>query len=206
MSPMRTILLTILLSLPVSISLQAADSSPVENGFGIVRGPSYAFFLKAPEDWVIDASSGVDQGLPVVFYPKGASWSESPAVAYARARPRTKAVSNVEETVHAAVEALRAQGNPDYSAKLLKTIRTSDDKEGVIYRFSGAKTGDIEATVYFLEKRTIDFVTLSCRSEKVFESALPAFEQLAASYQFQPDKIPVDPNKQGFFQDGSPKD
>jgi hypothetical protein len=203
---MRTILLTILLSLPVLISLQAADSSLVENGFGIVRGPGYAFFLKAPEDWVIDASNGVDQGLPVVFYPKGATWSESPAVAYARARPRTKAVSNVEETVHAVVEALRAQGNPDYSAKLLKTIRTSDGKEGVIYRFSGAKTGDIEATVYFLEKRTIDFVTLSCRSEKVFESALPAFEQLAASYQFQPDKIPVDPNKQGFFQDGSPKD
>jgi len=127
-------------------------------------------------------------------------------VAYARARPRTKAVSNVEETVKVAVETLRAQGNSGYSAKLLKTIQTYDGKEGLVYRFSGAKTGDIEATVYFVEKRTIDFVTLSCRSEKVFESALPAFEQLAASYQFQPDKIPVDPNKQGFFQDGTPKD
>jgi hypothetical protein len=206
MSPLRTILLAISLSLPVFDRVQAADSSAVENGFGIVRGPGYAFFLKAPEGWVIDATSGVDQGLPAVFYPKGASWSESPAVAYARARPRTKAVSNVEETVKAAVEALRAQGNRDYSAKLLKTIRTSDGKEGMVYRFSGAKTGDIEATVYFVEKRTIDFVTLSCRSEKIFESALPAFEQLATSYQFQPDKIPVDPNKQGFFQDGTPKD
>jgi len=206
MSPLRTILLAISLSLLVLDRVQAADSSPVENGFGIVRGPGYAFFLKAPEGWVIDAESGVDQGLPAVFYPKGFSWSESPAVAYARARPRTKAVSNVEETVKVAVETLRAQGNSGYSAKLLKTIQTSDGKEGLVYRFSGAKTGDIEATVYFVEKRTIDFVTLSCRSEKVFESALPAFEQLAASYQFQPDKIPVDPNKQGFFQDGTPKD
>lgn len=206
MSPLRTILLVILLSLPVSIRVQAADSSPVENGFGIVRGPGYAFVLKAPEGWVIDAASGVDQGLPAVFYPKESSWAESPAAAYARARPRTKAVSSIEEAVKAAVEALRARGNPDYSAKLFKTIRTSDGKEGVVYRFSGAKTGDIEATVYFLEKRTIDFVTLSCRSEKVFETSLPAFEQLATSYQFQADKIPVDPNKQGFFQDGPPKD
>jgi hypothetical protein len=203
---MRTILLAIFLSLPVSISIQAADSSPVENGFGIVRGPGYAFVLKAPGGWVIDATSGVDQGLPVVFYPEGTSWSESPVVAYARARPRTKAVSSVEETVNAVVETLRAKGNPAYSAKLFKTIRTSNGKEGVIYRFSGAKTGDLEATVYFVEKRTIDFVTLSCRSQTVFESSLPAFEQLAASYQFQVDKIPVDPNKQGFFQDGTPKD
>ena len=207
---MRTILLAISLSLPVFDRVQAADSSPrehaVENGFGIVRGPGYAFFLKAPEGWVIDAVSGVDQGLPAVFYPKGATWSESPAVAYARARPKTKSVSSVEETVMSAVETLRAQGNPDYSSKFLKKIRTSDGIEGMIYRFSGAKTGDIEATVYFVEKRTIDLVTLSCRSEKVFESALPAFEQLAASYQFQPDKIPVDPNKQGFYQDAPPKD
>ena len=206
MNVLKTALLISLILLPGWSHIQAADPQFVENGYGIVHGPGYAFTLKAPPGWVIDATSGVDQGLPVVFYPKGANWSDSPAVAYARARPRTKAVSNVEETVHAAVEALRGQGNPDYSAKLLKTIQTSEGKEGVIYRCSGARTGDIEATVYFLEKRTIDFVTLSCRSEKVFESALPAFEQLAASYQFQPDKIPLDSNKQGFFQDGSPKE
>ena len=84
--------------------------------------------------------------------------------------------------------------------------KSDDGKEGMIYRFSGSKTGDMEATAYFLEKRTIDFVTLSCRSEKVFEASLSAFEQLAASYSFQADKIPVDPNKKGFFQEGTPKD
>ncbi len=150
--------------------------------------------------------AGWIRAFPQFSIRKGASWSESPAVAYARARPRTKAVSTIEGAVHAAVDALRAQGNPDYNAKFLKAIKSDDGKEGMIYRFSGSKTGDIEATAYFPEKRTIDFVTLSCRSEKVFEASLSAFEQLAASYSFQADKIPVDPNKQGFFQEGAPKD
>jgi hypothetical protein len=206
MNVLKTALLTSLILLPAWERIQATDSQVVENGYGIVRGPGYAFTLKAPVGWVIDAVSGVGQGLPAVFYPKGASWSESPAVAYARARPKTKGVSTIEEAVQSSVDALRSKGNPGYNAKFLKTIKTGDGKEGAVYRCVGSKTGDIEATVYFMEKRTIDFMTLSCRSEKVFESALPSFEQLAASYQFQPDKIPVEPNKQGFFQDGSPKD
>jgi len=171
----------------------------VENGFGIVRGHGYAFFLKAPEGWVIDATSGVDQGLPAVFYPKGSSCSESPAVAYARARSRTKSVSGVEETVKAAVQALRAQGNPDYSAKLLKTIRTSDGKEGAVYRFSGAKTGDIEATVYFVEKRTIDFVTLSCRSKRSLNHPCPPSSNSLPPTNSSPTRFPSIPTSRDSF-------
>ena len=206
MMNMKPTLLICLILLPALCCIQAVDCQVVENGYGIVRGPGYAFTLKAPSGWVIDAASGVEQGLPAVFYPKGGTWSESPAVAYARARPKTKAVSTIEGTVQAAVEALRAQGNPDYSAKFLKTIKTNDGKEGMVYRCRGSKTGDIEATAYFMEKRTIDFVTLSCRSEKIFDASFPAFERLVASYAFQSEKIPVDPNKKGFFQEGTPKD
>jgi len=192
---MKPTLLICLILLPTLCCIQAVDGQVVENGYGIVRGPGYTFTLKAPSGWVIDAASGVEQGLPAVFYPIGGTWSQSPAVAYARARPKTKAVSTIEGTAQAAVEALRAQGNPDYSAKFLKIIKTDDGKEGVIYLCRGSKTGDIEATAYFMEKRTIDFVTLSCRSEKVFDASLPAFEQLVESYAFQVDKIPIDPNK-----------
>ena len=203
---MKPMLLICFILLSALCCIQAVDGQVVENGYGIVRGPGYAFTLKAPSGWVIDAASGEEQGLPAVFYPKGDTWSESPVVAYARARPKTKAVSTIDGTVQAAVETLRAQGNPDYSAKFLKTIKTEGGKEGVIYRCRGSKTGDIEATAYFMEKRTIDFVTLSCRSEKVFAASLPAFEQLAASYAFQKEKIPVDSKDLGFFQEGTPKD
>ena len=206
MMNMKPTLLICLILLPALCCMQAVHGQVVENGYGIVRGPGFAFTLKAPSGWVIDAASGVEQGLPAVFYPQGSTWSESPAVAYARARPKTKAVSTIEKSVQAAVDALRAKENPDYTAKFLKTIKTDDGKEGVIYRYRGSKTGDIEATAYFMERRTIDFVTLSCRSEKIFEASLPSFEQLVASYAFQPEKVPVDLNKQGFFQEGIPKD
>ena len=99
MMNMKPTLLICLILLPALCCIQAVDCQVVENGYGIVRGPGYAFTLKAPSGWVIDAASGVEQGLPAVFYPKGGTWSESPAVAYARARPKTKAVSTIEGTV-----------------------------------------------------------------------------------------------------------
>jgi len=206
MFTLRTILLAAALTSPHLHALPASDPSPVEGGYGMVRGPGYAFLLKAPAGWVIDASSGAEQGLPAVFYPKGSSWSESPVVGYARARPKTRSVSTVEETVKAVVGALRSGGNPRCVAKPLQTIRTGNGQEGVIYRFDGLKSGDVEATAYFPEKRTLDFITLSCRSEKAFDASLGAFRQLVASYEFQTDKIPADPNTQGYFRDGSPKD
>ena len=116
MNVLKTVILISLILLPAWGCIQAVDSQVVENGYGIVRGPGYAFTLKAPSGWVIDAVSGVEQGLPAVFYPRGATWSESPAVAYARARPKTKEVSTIDRMVQAAVAALRAQGNPEYNA------------------------------------------------------------------------------------------
>ena len=38
---------------------------------GIVHGPKASFNLSAPEGWVVDAQSGVKQGMPCVLYPKG---------------------------------------------------------------------------------------------------------------------------------------
>jgi hypothetical protein len=183
-----------------------ASAQVVENGFGVIRGPGFAFSLKSPEGWVIDSKSGVGQGLPAVFYPKGGSWEESPVIAYARSRPRTRKVSSIEQAVQYLTETFHHEGFPKYQGEYIRTMRTDSGKEAVIYHFTGDKWGDYEATAYFLEGRTIDFVTLSARSEKEFRGALPAFEKLVASYAFLPEKIPVNPDKQGFFQDGPPKD
>ncbi len=37
---------------------------------GIVYGPKAAFNISAPEGWVLDNESGVNQGLPCVLYRK----------------------------------------------------------------------------------------------------------------------------------------
>src|SRR5438046_9635152 len=51
---------------------------------GIVYGPKAAFNISAPEGWVLDNESGVDQGMPCVLYPKGSSWSNAKTVMYAK--------------------------------------------------------------------------------------------------------------------------
>src|SRR5947207_15637477 len=51
---------------------------------GIVYGPKAAFNIAAPEGWVLDNESGVEQGLPCVLYPKGESWADARTVIYAK--------------------------------------------------------------------------------------------------------------------------
>src|SRR6516162_11581736 len=51
---------------------------------GIVHGPKAAFNISAPEGWVLDNESGVEQGLPCVLYPKGESWADARTVMYAK--------------------------------------------------------------------------------------------------------------------------
>ena len=50
-----------------------AAAVPAQNKYpgGIVYGPKAAFNIAAPEGWVLDNESGVEQGLPCVLYPKG---------------------------------------------------------------------------------------------------------------------------------------
>ena len=51
---------------------------------GIVYGPKAAFNIAAPEGWVLDNESGMEQGLPCVLYPKGESWADARTVMYAK--------------------------------------------------------------------------------------------------------------------------
>src|SRR5438093_8095792 len=51
---------------------------------GIVYGPKAAFNIAAPEGWVLDNTSGVEQGLPCVLYPKGSSWADAKTIMYAK--------------------------------------------------------------------------------------------------------------------------
>ncbi len=51
---------------------------------GIVYGPKAAFNIAAPEGWVLDNQSGVEQGLPCVLYPKGSTWADATTVMYAK--------------------------------------------------------------------------------------------------------------------------
>ena len=173
--------------------IQAVDAQAVENGYGIVRGPGYAFSVRAPSGWVIDSNSGLSQGIPAVFYPKGGSWDGSPVVAYARSRPRTVKVESIDDAVKFVLETFHNEGLRNYCAKFIKTIKTDEGKDAAIYYFAGDKWGDSEATAYFLGPKSINFVTLNARSEGLFKESMPAFEELVRSYVLLAEKVPAKP-------------
>jgi hypothetical protein len=179
---MKTAFLTAVIT--TCIMLVSVLASITEEGGGIIYGEDHAFNLKAPKGWMFDNESAVQQGLHAVFYPKGSTWENSVVIAYARARSRTKEVATADDAAKAAIDDFHAKGNPQYEGKRVKTIKTKTGAEGVIYHFTGDRYGNYEAMVYFVEAKTINIVVLNSRDRKAFEAALPAFDELAASYIF----------------------
>ena len=125
--------------------------------------------------------------MHAVFYPKGSSWKNGVVVAYARSRPKTDTIQTADDAANFVVEDFHANGNANYRSKRIKTIKTASGREAVIYHFSGDQWGNTEAAAYFVEAKTINFITLTARKRQAFEDALPAFERLAASYVFVSD-------------------
>jgi hypothetical protein len=64
--------------------LGAALEAQQKYSGGIVYGPKAAFNISAPQGWVLDNESGVEQGQPCVLYPKGESWADARTVMYAK--------------------------------------------------------------------------------------------------------------------------
>lgn len=169
-----------LASLPVSALIQEA-------GLGIVYGADHAFSLTAPKGWMLDNESGVKQGLHAVFYPKGKTWKNSPVIAYARSRPRTKEIQTAEDAVKDVVAMFHREGSPGYKARKDGTLATASGKKADIYIFTGDEWGNSEAVAYFVEEKTINFVVYNGRNADDFQKSLNSFKALAKSYMFMGD-------------------
>jgi hypothetical protein len=169
-----------LASLPVSALVQEA-------GLGIIYGTDHAFSLTAPKGWMLDNESGVQQGIHAVFYPKGKTWKNSPVIAYARSRPRTKKIQTTEDVVKDVVAMFHREGSPNYKAKKDGTITTASGKKADIYIYTGDEWGNSEAVAYFVEKKTINFVVYNSPKADDFRKSLDSFKTLAKSYTFMGD-------------------
>lgn len=174
----------------LALLIHITSAAIVEEGLGIVYGSNHAFSFKAPKGWVLDNESGVSQGIHAVFYEKGGSWQKSKVVAYARAADRG-AVKTAAEQVAKTISDFRKNGNDKYDGKKVKVVKTKSGEEGDIYHFSGDKWGNFEAVAYFVEEKTINFIVFNSRDEKLFNDALPAFEELAKSYLFVGEKVDI---------------
>jgi len=163
-----------------------AATSPAREDLnsGLVYGEGHAFWLTAPDGWVLDNTSGVDQGLHAVFYPWGSSWSDSPVVMYANTALRDTAKSeSLESFIAGDVDEARAQ-SPHLRAERKPDLLTADGKHAAVRAFTADKWGNSEKVAYIPEHHVFVLLTLTSKTPGAFARSTQAFESLVKSYKF----------------------
>jgi hypothetical protein len=150
---------------------------------GFLFGDNHAFYFTAPPGWVLDNHSGVNEGLYMVFYPAGQTWTESPVIAYARSLTKDDLITSIPDQVQMTVTTFRAQGSPQYQAEQQASQTLANGQQVAIYYFTGDQWGNYEAVGYIEEESTINFLVLNAKNKPIFEVSLPAFSALLSSYE-----------------------
>ena len=183
----RAIVIALCLSLFLAHVLSAAERESGRGG--IVYGKEHAFLIEAPEGWVLDNKSGVSQGSHAVFYPKGSSWSEAPAVMYANtANKKDKGITTAQELIDIDFAKFKKK-NPSIVMTESRSLKTGDGKTALVRLFQGDQWGNSEAVAYIDGKAIVAILVLSSRNQAAFQDALPAFEKLVTSYRFFTDDV-----------------
>ena len=151
---------------------------------GLVYGEGHAFWLTVPDGWVLDNTSGVEQGLHAVFYPTGSSWSDSPVVMYANTAPRdTVKAESLESFIAGDVDEARAK-SPHVRAQRAPDLLTANGKHAAVRIFTGDKWGNSEEVAYIPEHQVFVLLTLTSKTPDAFARSTHAFESLVKSYEF----------------------
>jgi hypothetical protein len=176
-----TIKLTFASFLLLSIS-QKALAGRVEGGSGKAYGERHSYHLTAPKGWVIDDESAQEQGVPLVFYPVGSSWTNSHKVIYTRPRDIDGNISTIDDVVKSLVTDFHQNGSPNYRSEFKQNVSLPNRHTAKIYWFSGDRYGNYEAVAYIKERKTINFIVLNAKNKQDFLQSLPAFTVIVKSY------------------------
>lgn len=154
----------------------------IDGGRGILFGDNHAFAVTAIPDWVLDNQSGVEQGLHMVFYPKGGAWSNSPVIIYGQSIP-TSHTPNIKAQVDFTINQFRNNGSPTYIGEEQTPLTLHKGKSAEIYHYSGDQWGNYEAVAYIKEADTINFLVFNSRKKENFVKFIGDFLQIVNSYQ-----------------------
>ncbi len=169
------VIYSVLIAMP-SICFSVADT---QQKSGLVYGDGYSFWIDAPKGWVLDPKTAKEYGLNIVLFQDGFSFRNAPAVMYTSKLRRT-------ESVEDAMKHEASMYNEKYKGILISRrppVKTKDNKTALIQYYKGGKQDQTDEAVAFIQENgLIVLLVLSAKSEKTFEEAYPAFEQLIKSY------------------------
>lgn len=175
MRPLRMLL--------IAGGMLVASSAQLFPQTGMLFGKSHAFSMTAPDGWVLDNKSGVNQDLHMVFYPKGSTLGDSSVFAYGRSALLDGDIRTIEDLVGSTLRQFKDDGSVNITARKEKTVPLPGGKAAEVYFFSGDRRGNYEAAGYILEKKTINFLVFSSRGEKAFAANIGKFYEILSSYE-----------------------
>jgi hypothetical protein len=142
---------------------------------GIVYGPKAAFDIHAPEGWVLNNKSGVEQGLPCVLYPKGSSWADAKTIMYAKIA--STEFEDVNAFVAAAIKGMKAKhGSPK---EKIASGKTQDGRDYFVNEYPATKTySQWERVGYVQLPHAVAYIVLSSRDKTSYSRDAPALEKV----------------------------
>jgi tetratricopeptide (TPR) repeat protein len=168
---------------------------------GIVYGPKAAFNIGAPQGWVLDNESGVNQGLPCVLYRKGSSWSDAKTVMYAEIAGTQ--FEDVNAFVATAIKAMeKAHGKPK---EKIASGKTGDGHDYFVNEYPATKNySQWERVAYVQLPKAVAYIVLSSRDHASYQKDFPALQQVLKSFMYLKPDIPSQEKNEGLSakQDG----
>jgi len=162
--------------------LSCSTAEITVGGTGMLFGTDHAFNITAADGWVLDNESARQQGLHMLFYPKGEDWSDSPVIVYGRSTGRGPEKAGVKELVKDTVDDFHANGSAGYRALRAADVVIRGGKSVAVYHYQGDQWGNYEAGAYFVEEGTVNFLVYHARSEEIFTRYYPDFIAMIRSY------------------------
>ncbi len=184
-----TKIILLLIIIPISLCAQENQNNDTSSG-GIVYGENFAFFVKAPDGWILDNNSGVSQGLDAVFYPKGSSWDTAITVMYANGTD-IDSTENLENFIKDDIETFHKNHPGIKTVKLDSIIIGKNARVAEIIKFYGGSYINYESVAYIKEKKNVSIIVMSSRKEKQFEINYPKFVELVKSYLYIGDNVTI---------------
>ena len=155
----------------LSVLLAASISAQENYRGGSVYGPKAAFNISAPEGWVLDNESGVNQKQPCVLYPKGSTWQDAKTVMYA------KVASTEFEDVNAFVAfAIKGmQEKHGLPKEKIESGKTKDGRPYFINEYPATKNyPQWERVAYVQLPHAVAYIVLSSRDQANYRKDAPA--------------------------------
>ncbi len=164
----------------------AAPAKPAgaEAEFTLLYGDDHCFGLVPPKGWSLDDTSGLGSKIRVVLYRKGQKWSTAGTVMYVNPihQPRAEKKS-LAQMIEQDTQSFMKQA-PRGKVSSAPPITTKARKTAEVRLFAREGGEPQEAVAYVMEDDLVMLLVLSSREVGGLKTAMPAFREMVASYQF----------------------